>query len=248
MQFSVIHRQLVACSCLLVCAVIPGRGQTPSPSPLVTIEAVREKAAKGDAAAQFLVGRAYATGRGLPFDEKKAVEWYTKAAEQNFADSQIALGQIYFFGSSTLTKDYAKAAHWFAAAADQGRPVAQNALGALYEDGLGVEVDVNKAAELYLKSAEQGDAKGQSNIGRFYTLGQGNLKANLPEAYKWLTLSADQGEVTATEWMFEYRNLFTAEDKKAGIKLAHQFRAHKGSPTPLTAEAAVSSMPTAAPH
>lgn len=247
MQLSAICRQLVICSCLLVCAVTPSRAQTPSPSPQTDIEKIKADAAKGDPAAEFKLGTAYLTGKGVSLNEKKAIEWYAESAEKNFADSQIALGQLFFFGSASVPKDYPKAAHWFLLAANQGRPIAQNALGALYEDGLGVDEDVGKAAKWYRKAAEQGDAKGQSNLGRLYTLGQGGVKEDLVEAYKWLTLSANQGEVTAQEWMFEYRNLFTAEDKKEGINRAREFKAARSSSSPVTAPASiVTSTPT--PH
>ncbi len=50
----------------------------------------------------------YRNGKGVTKDYKKAVEWYTKAAEQGDAYGQCNLGTMYLFGNG-VTKDYKKA-------------------------------------------------------------------------------------------------------------------------------------------
>ncbi len=42
--------------------------------------------------AQYNLGVMYANGQGVPKDEKQAVVWYRKAAEQGYADAQHNLG------------------------------------------------------------------------------------------------------------------------------------------------------------
>ena len=47
------------------------------------------KAAKqGDAEAQYNLGMCYGQGKGVKQDVQKAVEWYTKAAEQGFESAK----------------------------------------------------------------------------------------------------------------------------------------------------------------
>ena len=52
-------------------------------------------------------------------DQKKAAEWYLKAAEQGDSDAQYNLGAMYYDGKG-VKKDRKKAAQWLSKAAAQG--------------------------------------------------------------------------------------------------------------------------------
>ena len=65
----------------------------------------------------------YATGRGVEKDEKEAVKWYTKAAEQNDSSAQNNLGVMYSKGQG-VTQDYIQAHKWFNIAGMNGSEVA----------------------------------------------------------------------------------------------------------------------------
>ena len=54
----------------------------------------------------------YDDGRGVPENDKTAVKWYTKAAEQGYADAQSNLGLMYEYGSGVLT-DTKRAYMWY---------------------------------------------------------------------------------------------------------------------------------------
>lgn len=47
-----------------------------------------------DADAQFMIGQMYAKGKGVKKDEKKAEEWYWKAANQGLAAAALELEKI----------------------------------------------------------------------------------------------------------------------------------------------------------
>ena len=51
-------------------------------------------------------------GQGVPKDYKEAVEWYKKAAEQEYVDAQNNLGTMYAKGLG-VPKDYIQAYAWF---------------------------------------------------------------------------------------------------------------------------------------
>jgi TPR repeat protein len=51
-----------------------------------------EKANKGDAAAQFALGRCYAQGEGAEKDSSRAFAWYRKAADQGHVEAQLMVG------------------------------------------------------------------------------------------------------------------------------------------------------------
>ena len=103
-------------------------------------DGLRERAERGDAAAQAEVGRRYYAGEGVPQDDAEAVRWTRLAAEQGHAPAQYALGLLYFRGRG-VPGDDAAAGRWYRAAAGQGHPPAQAALSALYAYGAGVEAD-----------------------------------------------------------------------------------------------------------
>ena len=66
-----------------------------TPASAQDYEATRHAAEQGDADAQFNLGVAYATGRGVPQDDAETVRWYRLAAEQGNASAQANLGFMY---------------------------------------------------------------------------------------------------------------------------------------------------------
>ena len=58
----------------------------------LSVSEIRTIAVGGDAEAQFLLGFMYAKGRGVLEDDKEAVKWFRKAAEQGHAEAQFNLG------------------------------------------------------------------------------------------------------------------------------------------------------------
>jgi TPR repeat protein/putative methionine-R-sulfoxide reductase with GAF domain len=63
-----------------------------------TLEQLQQMAAQGNAAAENALGLRYATGDGVPRDEKEAAEWFTSAAEHGSVVAQSKLGQLYWSG------------------------------------------------------------------------------------------------------------------------------------------------------
>jgi TPR repeat protein len=61
--------------------------------------------------AQFNLGLMYDDGKGVPEDDREAVQRYRLAAEQGNADAQGNLGIMYAFGMGVL-KDYVYAQMW----------------------------------------------------------------------------------------------------------------------------------------
>jgi len=65
------------------------------------LERVQELARKGDPAAENSLGLLYAEGdekQGIKQDDKEAVRWFTKAAEDNYVPAQSKLGALYWAG------------------------------------------------------------------------------------------------------------------------------------------------------
>src|SRR5207245_1373088 len=68
-------------------------------------------------------------------DEKLAVEWYRKAAEQGYAAAQFNLGVSYAKGAG-IAKDEKLAVEWYRKAAEQGDADARYGLGVCYANGV----------------------------------------------------------------------------------------------------------------
>lgn len=131
-----------------------------------------EAAECGDVAAQYLLGKRYEQGRGIEQSDPKAVEWYRKAAEQEYAAAQFSLAWMCEKGRGVTQNDSA-AVEWYRKAAEQGDTAAQFNLGGMYERGQGVTQNHITAVEWYSKAAEKGDADAQCNLGVKYVTGQG---------------------------------------------------------------------------
>jgi hypothetical protein len=126
-------------------------------------KAIRQLAENGDADAQNALGGAYYIGDVSPFrvgqDDKKAVKWWTKAAEQGNDFAQCGLGHMYSKGRGVV-QDYNEAARWYTKAAEQGRVVlAQSALGLMYAKGQGVPQDYVEAYKWLMLAAAHGSTK-----------------------------------------------------------------------------------------
>jgi TPR repeat protein len=139
-----------------------------------------------EAGINYNLGVFYENGDGVPQDDKKAVEWYTKAADAGHDDAQNSLGVCYEFGKG-VTQDYKKAVEWYTKAADTGHSGAQYSLGYCYDIGQGVTQDCKKAVELYTKAAKSGNTQAQYTLGLFYE----------SKAIKWFTKAAESGNLEA---------------------------------------------------
>ena len=72
----------------------------------------------------------YFFGRGLDKDYQQAISWYTKAADQHFADAQLRLGYMNEKGLGVEASDQ-NALDFYQKAARSGSVDAQNAVDRL---------------------------------------------------------------------------------------------------------------------
>ena len=114
------------------------------------------QAEQGDEFAQYLLGRMYYLGEGVPESAVEAVKWFRKAADQDIVNAQYSLGGMYADGQGVPEND-AEAVKWYRKAAGNGYLNAQFNLGVMYEVGNGVPEN-NVRAYVWLSMAKtQGD-------------------------------------------------------------------------------------------
>ena len=143
----------------------------------------------------FKTGLKYLAGEGVEKDNKIAMEWFEKAANQGHADAKYLIGLAYFNGEIGLSRNERKSIELFRGAAELGQSNAQFVLGSAYAQGLGFNRDVT---ELYAKkAAEQGNAEAQASLGAAYARGAGGLPKDRDEAIKWYKRAANQGNEDA---------------------------------------------------
>ena len=83
--------------------------------------------------AQYNFGLMFEYGHGVKQDYSTAKKWYTKAAEQGFAQAQCSLGIMYHHGRG-VDKSIQTAVDWYKKAADRGDANASFNLSVLDQD------------------------------------------------------------------------------------------------------------------
>ncbi len=111
-------------------------------------------AAEGNiAAAQYMLGRLYASGEGVFKDMDQALQFHQQAAEQGYAESLFYIGLMYHAGTG-ISKDVAKAFFFYQKAAERGSRAAMFYLANCTCFGEGTEPHAGKGESFYLKALE----------------------------------------------------------------------------------------------
>ena len=117
-------------------------------------------------------------------ENKKAVIWFRKAAEQGNMDGQYGLGIMYAKGDG-VEKTFFLAIRWIKKAADQGHLLAMRTYATALENGeLGVSKDEDETIRWLKKAADQGDAISIRRLAQAYRWGELGLATDTIEANK----------------------------------------------------------------
>ena len=163
------------------------------------ISSLQLRANQGDTEAEYLLGRSYMTGNGVPRNYEEAAKWFRQSAAQGFADAEFSLGYLYEHGDG-VRRDYRQAVSYYSIAASQGQATAENNLASMYEHGRGVKKNVDEAKRWYRKAAERSEVVAQCNLASLYFRAR-----DYTQAVVWFRAAAQQGDATAQEdlaWMY----------------------------------------------
>jgi uncharacterized protein len=106
-------------SAVILTSVALGQNPDPAPPEKPLRERLLERATKGDAEAQFELGKNYEAGRiGLPLNLSLAQHWYREAANQGDPYAAATLGILFNFGKG-IQRDYVQAYVWYERAASR---------------------------------------------------------------------------------------------------------------------------------
>ncbi len=152
------------------------------------IESLRELAEINKPDEQFSLGWCYENGlEGVEKDRNTALNWYRKAAKQDYALAQCHLGVCYgndiieadTKGERPTVKKNKDVANLFLKAANQNDAAAQFNLGLCHDYGLGVRTNFSVAGEWYHKAAKRHYAPAQYAYGHFKSIENMETATNL---------------------------------------------------------------------
>ena len=205
----------------------------------------RPLAERGDAEAQYRIGRMYEFGNGYAQDKAQGIAWVRKAAAQGHVDAEQELGVVYATGDG-IPQDDAQAVAWFRKAAEHGDAVAQYNLGLLYAKGQGVTKDYAEAVAWWRKAAIQGNADAQFKLAVVYHNGEGAAKDDVA-ALANATLAARNGDKENIDYRDEIASPLTTEQKRKASALADAWKVGQPPPGSAAASVSVSAAAAAAP-
>ena len=151
-------------------------------------DAYMRMAAVGHAGAQNNVGNMYAEGLGVKRDEKKALIWFRKSADQDFVLAQRNMGRMFHDGRGTKRNE-AAALVWFKKAGAQGDPLSQFMVGRLTAAGDGVKRDYTQARYWFTQAADRGNVDAMYSMGMLCEVGLGKPQ-DIAEALMWYEKAA----------------------------------------------------------
>ena len=170
--------------------------------PAAAMKMFEDAAATGFAAANRLLGAIYENGLGGNTKSiKKAVDYYTKAANANDGEALFRLGNFFEAGikegegekAEIVVQQNAKSAlDLYRLAAQNGQASAFYNVGVYYETGTVVDKDPIKAFAFLLKAATSGVPQAQFRLAGLYQQGTGTSQ-DIVAAMAWFDRAASAG-------------------------------------------------------
>lgn len=182
----------------LVDAATPPSAATPgyyelrarwSARPVAEIQADAER---GQADAQFYLGRLLLDGIGMPKDAARALNWLRKAEAQGQVEALAELARCHYQGLGS-PQDIPAALRAARDAAARGSAAGQNILAVMHSVGAGVPRNDAEAVRLWRAAAEAGNPSAQWNLGYAHSNGLYGLTRDEAEAARWFERAAKGG-------------------------------------------------------
>lgn len=142
----------------------------------------RGPAARGNADAQFNLGQAYKTGRGVSQDLAQAEQWYRRAALQGHEQAEANYGLALFDNGKR-----AEAVEWLKKGVARGDARAQYVYGIMLFNGDAVEKRWVEAYALIVRASQSGldvASKARAQMDQYIPLEQRKLGLSLARTYE----------------------------------------------------------------
>ncbi len=197
-----------------------------------SIESLRSAADAGEPLAAWRLAQIYADGDGVPRDDRKAFDYFSKIVER-FANDDPSPGERFMVSNAFVALgDYLKdgapsagikpnserAFDLFRYAATFFRSAdAQYSLGRMYLDGVGVKKDTRQGMSWLSLAARKGHTGAQALLGQVMF----EVSAERPRGLMYLSLArAAAGDRPADKWIVEMHQKALASASEADRKTA----------------------------
>jgi TPR repeat protein len=194
-------------------------------------------AENGHPLAQWKLGQMYAKGDGVPRDDVRAFNYYSRIASSHVDDrpdspqsrvvssALVALGHYYLDGipNSAIRRDPGRAWEMFHYAATYfADPNAQYDLARLYLAGTGATRDPRQAVRWLSLAANKGQHQAQALLGAMLFKGE-HVRRQASRGLMWLMLARDSALGSDDAWITElYDSAFKqATDDERGVALIY---------------------------
>jgi uncharacterized protein len=204
------------------------------------VKALEYAAQQGHALARWKLGRMYADGDGVPQDDLKAFEHFSRIADEHADESPdapnarfvasafVALGSYYLEGipATYVKPNTDRAREMFQYAATYfGDPDAQYSLARMHLDGVGGSKDPRQAMRWLNLAAEKGHVQAQALLGQMLFTGEGGMRQKA-RGLMWLTIARDAAVPERDAWVLDlYNKAFTEAadtDRQAALAYLEQ--------------------------
>jgi TPR repeat protein len=205
------------------------------------VRALEYAASHGHLTAQYKLGRMYAGGEGVPTNDLKAFEYFSKIADENAdaipgtADGRlvgsafVALGNYFADGikGSYVKPNADRAFDMFHYAASYfGDPDGQYNLARLYMKGQGTNRDARQAARWMKLAAEKGHAPARAAFGEMLIRGGEGVPRQPVLGLMWLAMAREGADPSREAWIIERHDLAfsaaSAADRSAALALVER--------------------------
>jgi uncharacterized protein len=201
-------------------------------------------ASHGHAMSSWKLARMYAEGDGVPHDELKAFEYYSKIADEDtdegpaspnarfIANAYVALGTYFLDGipNTYVKSDPERARGLFEYAATLfGDPDAQYNLARMLADGTGGPKDVRQAVRWLNLAAEKNHRPSQALLGHILFVGNG-VPRQAAQGLMWLSLAREGADPTKDAWIMQLRDQAFAAANENERQLATLYIDQRGKP------------------
>ena len=207
------------------------------------LSSLQYAAEQGHALAQWKLGRMYAAGDGVPRNDRRAFDYFSRIADTHAEDSPdmpqarfvanafVQLGHYYMKGipDSKVKPDLDRAREMYAYAASYfGDADAQYSLARLYLDGVGTTRDPRQALRWLVLSANKGQSRAQAVLGNVMFKGE-VMPRQAARGLMWLTL-ARENAANDDRWIAEMHDAAfkQATDDERQLALVYLERWLKG--------------------
>lgn len=209
------------------------------------VKALEYAADQGYSLALWKLGRMYADGDGIPQDDLKAFEYFSRIADENadeapdssrasvVASAFVSLGSYFLDGikNSYVRPNPERAAEMFSYAASYfGDPNAQYNLARLYLEGSGVDRDTRQAARWFNLAAEKGFHPAQAVLGELLVKGEG-IPRQRARGLMWLTMAKEGADPKRDAWIMalyaEVLDGTTESDRRTATAFLEEFQAKR---------------------